>query len=258
MGQRGYAVKWSAVTTTGVAASCSFRIYIEAKDAARFINRHGVFQCYIRHDIGSAVVFTVGILKANAADNFSATTSIATSAGTSVPSATNTAVTSGEVAMSTCGNGIYIDISGATGAITNKNIWLTDAQFELGSTPTTYECRSMADETDLCAWYCEKFGQVAGMAIGMGQAYGAANAYGFASFSPKRVAPTITISGATAFNLAGAGGGTIAAATLTAASVTTKAWEWLATVASGLVTGNATSLVTNGTTTGYALIDADF
>jgi hypothetical protein len=131
-------VKFETVTITGTGI-LRLRHRIEAKDAENFVNQNASFSCSLYHNIGSAMNCVVTIRKANAADNFSATTTIATSSSISVPDNSESSVKYENVAMGDCSNGIEIELQMNCGAITTKDFLIRQFQFELGGFATQFE-----------------------------------------------------------------------------------------------------------------------
>jgi hypothetical protein len=155
VGNSGYAIRWSGVTATG-SGVCIFRQFIESRDAAKFINRNAILSLNVQHDVGSNINFQLNIYKASGGggkDDFSATTTIQSGSLQAVTTGTPTPLNSGAVAMGACGNGILIEIQAAVGAVTTKNVWITDLQFQLGSSLTPCEERAYQRELELCQRY---------------------------------------------------------------------------------------------------------
>lgn len=155
IGVTGKAFKFAGVTLTG-AGILYQRYRMEAKDAVKFKNQIASFSSKVLHDIGSGKDFTVFIRKANVADNFGAVTAISDSGAQSIDTATETDLKYESVAMGDCSNGIEIEIKIETGAITTKNVELTELQFELNSVATDFEYRNIGSELALCQRYCCK------------------------------------------------------------------------------------------------------
>lgn len=156
-GITGKAFKFAGVTLTGTGI-LYHRYRMEAKDAVKFKNQTISFSLKVYHDIGSAKDFTVFIRKADVADNFGAVTAISDSGAQSIATATPSDLKYESVAMGDCSNGIEIEIKIETGAITTKNVELTELQFELNSIATDFEYR--LDELQLCQrYYCKSYDQ---------------------------------------------------------------------------------------------------
>jgi hypothetical protein len=151
-GSSGYGFHFSGVTLTGTGIIYQ-RGRIEAKDAARFKNGIASFSCKIYHDIGSAKNFTVYIRKANSADNFAAVTAIGNSGAVSIPNAADTALKYENISMGDCSTGIEYEIKAEVGAITTKNVYISEIQIEPGPVATAFEYRPYQQELLLCTRY---------------------------------------------------------------------------------------------------------
>jgi hypothetical protein len=149
-GRTGYAHKFAGVTLTGTGI-LRYRYRMEAKDAIQFKNQTASFSSRVYQDTGGAIDFTVYIRKADAADNFAAVTAISNSGAISIPNSTDTVLKYENISMGDCSNGIEIEIYIAAGAITTKNFYLTEVQFELGAAATAFEYRPYQEEVVL-AW----------------------------------------------------------------------------------------------------------
>ena len=152
-GITGKAFKFAGVTLTGTGI-LYHRYRMEAKDAVKFKNQTISFSSKVYHDVGSAIDFTVFIRKADVADNFGAVTAISDSGAQSIATATASDLKYESVAMGDCSNGIEIEIKIEAGAITTKNVELTELQFELNSIATDFEYR--LDDLVLCQRYYSK------------------------------------------------------------------------------------------------------
>lgn len=191
-GSSGYGFHFSGITLTGTGIIYQ-RGRIEAKDAARFKNGISSFSCKVYHDIGSAKNFTVYIRKANSADNFAAVTAIGNSGAVSIPNAADTTLKYENISMGDCSAGIEYEIKGEVGAITTKNIYISEVQIESGPVATAFEFRSYAEEFHRCLRYCFKVLSP----NGMGTLYGTGNALGrchIGILSGFRAAPTLAFS----------------------------------------------------------------
>ena len=159
VGVTGKAFKFAGVTLTGTGI-IFHRYRMEAADAAKFKNQTASFSCRVLHDVGSGKDFTVFIRKADSADNFSAVTAIDNSGAQSIPTATNSDLNFLEISMGDCSNGIEIEIQMEVGAITTKNVELTELQFELGAIKTDFEYSGHGDQLAKCQrYYCKSYPQ---------------------------------------------------------------------------------------------------
>lgn len=151
------------------------------------------------------------------------------------------------------------NITGVTGAVsliaTNAaTLDLTGIQFELGSTATQFEFRPMATELAMCQRYYVKLGgSTSTDPISLAHAISATVAYCLRPFPVvMRAAPTGTVNNPTNFTTGNAAGGTINCTALTFSSASTSMVQLNATVAAGLVAGNASNLLSG---TSNATID---
>lgn len=155
LGNSGFALHVSSYST-GAGGTVKVRHRIESKDVRRFVNQAAIFHCKVYHDAGSAVDYTITVNKADAADNFSAVTEIASSAAaTSVESATATQISLAVADMGDCSNGVEIIVSAACGSVSTKNFYTTEWQLESGDVATDFEYRAFAEELSSCERYYE-------------------------------------------------------------------------------------------------------
>lgn len=136
--QSGYTLHFSGVTTNNAAATVDAQFRIESKDCHQFMNTDGTFQCYVEHDVGSAVNYTVTVSVATALDDFSSVTAILEGDAVSVATGTRTQLTLPVSGLGDVSNGIAITVSAACGTVTTKNFKVGDGQFELGLTATEF------------------------------------------------------------------------------------------------------------------------
>lgn len=151
-------VKFETVTMTGTGV-LKLRHRIEAKDAEIFVNQTASFSCSLYHAIGTAMNCTVIVRKANAVDNFSATTVIATSSAISVPNNSESPVKFENISMGDPSNGIEIEIQMACGAITTKDFLIRQIQFELGAFATQFEQEPVPVTRLKCKRFWQKLGK---------------------------------------------------------------------------------------------------
>jgi hypothetical protein len=259
LGRTGRSFKWSAVTTTG-SGIAKWRFFVEARDASRFKNQTATVSCQGRQDTGAAVDFAIVVSKANATDDFSATTVISNGGNISVPSATNGSVYNRGIAMGDCSNGIMVEITANIGVVTNKNAEITEVQLEFGSYETDFEYESVALTTVKVARYYETFGSIAAGFTGMvapGFAISATQGGAVFYYEEKRIAPTITVTSPTGFITVDTTGASIACATVTGGLGAKTYISMSFTVAAGLTAGQGTILAANGATS-QIVVDARF
>lgn len=155
VGRSGKALKFAGITLTG-SGQLSVRQRIEGVAAARLRNVSGSFAVNVRHDVGSAINYTVVLRKPTALDDYSGTTTIGTSSATSVPSGTNTRVLFENVALGDIANGLEIEVRAACGAVTTKNFWFTEFVLAEGATAPAYgPLRDTAAELVACQRFWE-------------------------------------------------------------------------------------------------------
>lgn len=245
VGRTGYAHHFSGVTLTGTGI-LYHRTRIESKDAKAFKNQIASFQVKALHDVGSNVSFTLYIRKANSADNFAAVTEIANSGAVAVATGTASGLALENVSMGDCSNGIELEVVAAVGAITAKNLRLTEYQLEVGSTVTDFEYESFSETLTKCRRYLPSFvATAANQGTWVGQASNATTAYVYIPFNvPARIPPTgLTVSAAGDFwitNASAGYAGTVSNVAMVYPSV--DGCNITITTSTGLVAGNATML----------------
>ena len=153
-------LKFQTCTITGTGKIyCRHRI--EAKDAEIFLNQIGSFSCSVYHNIGSAMNAVVTIRKANAVDNFTATTVIATSSSISVPDNLETNIKFENTSMGDPSNGIEIEVRLDCGAVTSKDFLLRFFQFEMGAFATQF----VAEPVPITRFKCKRSYQKLGKGL---------------------------------------------------------------------------------------------
>ena len=153
-GITGYGFHFYALTLTGTGI-VYLRYRMESKDAIKLKNKIASFSSKVYQDTGGAINYTVYIRKANGLDEFSTVTAISNSGSISVLGSTETDLKYENISMGDCSNGVEIEIKVECGAITLKNFYFTELQFELGTKSTAFEPRSYAEELSLCQRYYE-------------------------------------------------------------------------------------------------------
>ncbi len=143
----GLACMVENATLTGSGAIL-FRHRIESKDARRFANKAAYFSARTYHDVGSTQDYIITVRKANAEDDFSATTQIDTDT-VQVSNDTNSDIVFAIAAMGDCRNGIEIEVKIDCGAITTKDFFLAALQLSAGAAQQPFEMRPAALEEKL-------------------------------------------------------------------------------------------------------------
>jgi hypothetical protein len=171
---------------------------IESRDARTMKNMDGAFSAQVYHDCGGPINFAIIIKKADAEDNFSAVTTIATSAAIVVPPSVPFEISLVGIDMGDCSNGLEVYVEMVCGAVTDKNFYLTDFVLCPGSVSPTYRPKRYRDELDDCLRFYEVHGGVAGTSpnyLGPLQINGELAGYGVNFAVPKRIAPVLTKNG---------------------------------------------------------------
>ncbi|PIR00044.1 MAG: hypothetical protein COV66_08050 [Nitrospinae bacterium CG11_big_fil_rev_8_21_14_0_20_45_15] len=192
LGSSGYASHLSGVST-GAGGAMYWRYRIESRDVQRFISQAGIFSAKVYHNVGSAQNFTITINKANAKDDFSAVTLISASGNLSVEDATETAIEFAVADLASCGNGIEIIVKCDCGAVTTKDFYLADLQFEKGNVATELEPRPIALEFAMCQRYYQQYGEGSNEMLGTSAVHSATTAFVIIPFqTTMRTTPTVT------------------------------------------------------------------
>lgn len=155
IGVEGNSLHVSGVTVTGSGVVYA-RHRIESAIAKALKNKTASFSVLVYHDVGAAVNYSAVIRKANAADNFSGVTAIATSSAKAVANTTGTLFKFENVAMGDCSNGIEIEVKASCGAVATKNFHFTEWQLEEGTSATTFDRPGIADNIRSVERYLEK------------------------------------------------------------------------------------------------------
>lgn len=134
--------------TLGSAGAVWWRHRIEARDAVRLRNGPAVLSARAYHDTGAAISVTLTVNKANAADDFSAVTPVASGTVTAA-NAVNADLTLAMTDLGECGNGLEILIKATCGAVSGKWFYLGDLQLAPGTVSTSFDIRPIAVETAL-------------------------------------------------------------------------------------------------------------
>ncbi len=249
VGRKGYAVKVAGATITGTGiVYCRHRI--ESFDARQFKNQTCSFSARVYQDTGGPINYTIVIRKPSTTpDTFGSVAVIGTSAAQSVATGTDTLITFQGLAMGDTSNGIEIEIQAACGAVTTKDFWFTEFKAEEGAISTPYEHKTFADDNAECLrrlWIMGGGNLYEQIAEGLATAATTANLQAVYPVQ-MRAAPTLSISAATDFSLTSATGSAVACSAVSLALATQRSCQIAATVASGLVAGNATQIEANNT-----------
>lgn len=246
---------------------------IETANVADLAGKKVILSFKARKGSAFAAGFTASILTGNGTDQSlanmvaSAWTGQVT-AGSVTPTLTTSFQTfsvSATLGASVSQIGFYL----ATGAFTgsggaNDYFDITDVQIEVcdATLPqsTPFERRPLNLEQVLCERYYERVGGGDSLQMfAMAQAISTTQCRGPVPFRvKKRSTPTVTAVGTVSNWAADAAGGTqIALTVATPTRISTDAFEFVATVASGLVAGNASAIRANSSTAVYWTADAE-
>ncbi|CAH0444061.1 hypothetical protein LMG10661_00627 [Ralstonia syzygii subsp. syzygii] len=151
VGRSGKAVRFQGCTLTG-AGQLSWRYRMESADAVNLKNQTATFQIKVQHNAGVAINYTTIIRKPTAADNYTATSVIGTSAATAVASGAAQPLKFTQ-ALGDCSYGLEIEVQATCGAVTAKDFWWTEWGLEEGATAATIEFRPIAVEQMACQRY---------------------------------------------------------------------------------------------------------
>lgn len=125
--------------TTSTSGLVEAQIRIPSNEAARFVDQQGTFSCLVYQNTGASVTYTITIKKpSTTADDFSSLATVDTSGGDAVTSATNTRLSFSVADLGDVSKGIAIEISASVGTISAREFRISEAQFEIGGTRTTF------------------------------------------------------------------------------------------------------------------------
>ena len=160
VGRTGYALHVSGITTTG-AGAINARQRIEALDAAQIKSGTVSISCRVRHDVGASCTATLVVRKPTAADNYAAVTTIDTSAGQAVADSTDVQVVFEGVSLGDCSNGLEIELQLVTGAVSSKNVYVTEWQVEESAVVTQFDYEPVQRALHRCQRYYQVIGGAA-------------------------------------------------------------------------------------------------
>jgi hypothetical protein len=200
----GFAVKFSGATLTGTGI-LYLRQRIASQDAKKLKNQSVAIQFKVKHDVGSAINYTIFARKADADNDFTTATNISNSGAISVATATDTIIKYENVALGDCSNGLEIEVRVECGAITTKNFEVSNAKLEIGSICTDFIDNSFANEFERCKFYFLKITGATGN-ISNNTLYGSL-CYNFAINMIK--IPVITLNSVTVYEINNTAGNSI-------------------------------------------------
>jgi hypothetical protein len=147
----GAALMVENATLTG-AGAILFRHRIESRNARAFAGQPARFSARSYQDAGSTLDVIITIRKANAEDNFTSLTQIAT--GTvQLANDTNADIALAIADMGDCRNGIEIEVKINCGAVTTKDFFLGQLQLSIGTNIWPFEARPVSLEESLVQRY---------------------------------------------------------------------------------------------------------
>jgi hypothetical protein len=238
------------LTTTGSGGGVTFGQRVESLNTKDLNSQTVTVSAKVYQNTGSSQTLSLRLNKANAVDNFSGVTIIATSSAFTITNATLTTVTASFTLGATdASNGILVEaFFSGLGALTSKDFHITDFQLEAGSVATPFERRLYGTELALCQRYCYVLGGTS-VFERLGSAHATSGTLAYAIIPTPvtlRAAPTISYSGP--FGVTAASGTAISATNITLDNAALHSVQVSVTVASGLVAGNATQLIANNST----------
>lgn len=170
---------------------------IEAMNCADLNSKQITISGLFFQDTGSSQNFNVRVQKANALDDFSATTVVATSSN--IAAANNTVVpfsVTFTLGASDATNGLMLEIYASSAVtVTSKNFAIADVQLEKGNTKTDFDTRDIGREELLCKRYYAKMSAGTGIYTGFGIGYqtSTTEAYFFVKYPiTMRATPTFS------------------------------------------------------------------
>ncbi len=192
LGITGYAIKVAGATITG-AGTIVHKYRIEAADAVKYKNKIASFSARVFQDTGGAINYIITIRKANAADNFAGgVTDISNSGNISVANSTATLIKFENVSLGDCSNGIEIEVKAVCGAVTSKNFYTTEWQFNQGAIALPFMYRTIGDELSKLHRYCFGITTVdVHEIIAMGPAYQTTSSYAYLKIPSMRISPAL-------------------------------------------------------------------
>jgi hypothetical protein len=195
LGNTGFACLLNGVTV-GSSGDIVYRHRIESKNVKRFIDQNAIVHAQVYHDVGASINYIITVNKADSKDDFASVTNIDTSGNLAVVSATETQISFAISDMGACGNGVEIQISAITGAITTKDFYMTELTLQRGADIALFEYQSIQEAESEVSRYFERVDrrgdttEILGLASGVVQ--GTTVAEFVMIYAPKRVKPTLT------------------------------------------------------------------
>lgn len=259
-----YGMKFTGVTMSGGNQNLAWHQRIESKNAIYLANQIVSISMDIYQDTGNTVNVYFMPQIPTAVDNY-VNLSNGTIVGRPIANNTKTRIKMENIALGDCSNGLHLNFWANMGAITNKNLIISNIQLEVSPTATSFEYRPISEEIALCQRYFLRLKSTNGnpyFMAGQGYAYntGTTGAILIPISSAMRILPTVTIGQSFIVQGAGATYGTGVSLPVTALSVTdmTANSIYVAfTVDSGLQTYMLYTLLSANNTSAYLDFNAE-
>lgn len=217
------------------------RTRLEGKDTAEYSGKTITISGVIFHDFGSNASFSLSLTKANALDYFSAQTQIGSIPTVLCASGAYTEFSATYTMGATDGDaGLEFAVYSPTVTVANKNVYIGDVMLSVGQIALPFTQPSIGVDLALCQRTCRPL--PANSALG--QAVSTVAGYLMSQGVPMRSVPTLSQS--TGFSIASASAASLAVTSFPAivGGTTDGAVLIQFAVASGLVAGSATFIVT--------------
>ena len=201
------------------------------------------------HDFGSSRSVGVELAKANAVNNFSSVTAIASGYGSpALPSGAYSNVScSFVIGASDATNGILLQIADSSATtVSAKNLIIGDLQLEIGPVATPFERRLIGTELALCQRYFWSSSTAQGYPIASGQAFGASTA-GYMVGLPVSMRSIFVTAGANNLYGTTAGGGHVLFTSVTVILVADTSKLYISLGGASSLTAGHASLLLIGT-----------
>jgi len=241
-------VGYGAIAASWTTGQFIYKTRMPGINTKRFNSKTVVVSGNIYQDTGGSRNITVSLGKPTTTlDTFSAVTNLGTSSAIPVATATVTPF-SYSLALGSTDASLGIEIlitDNAANTVSSKNYAISDLQFELGSTATTFEQPDEFLELQICRSFlpvirCAGSGAIE--SLGISTNYSTTVSHFVAQFPPTRARITgIAVSSVTKFFISDVVGGVIATTNVTfgAGNGSFTVGDVLFTVAAGLTTGQS-------------------
>jgi hypothetical protein len=192
IGSSGYAFSLLGVTITG-AGQVMMRYRMESYDARKYKNLAAMMVVLkVYQDTGivgsGSINYTITVNKPNAADNYSASTNIATSANIPVNNSAGQTI-SYQFAPGDCSNGLDVIVTASCGAVVTKNFRFTELDIYAGTRVRAFQQIVLAETQSRCLRYF----RMMGFACGSGTSGATIAGFAWQFGSPMRIPPVLTL-----------------------------------------------------------------